>query len=218
MGKRGFTLIELLVVIAIVAILAAILFPVMTAAKLKANQSKCMNNMHQVGTAITMYADRNEGVYPFAWNKSNWNIWHIDTWRERIQPYLKSRNSLLCPVKTKAPPDKEIAKISGHYGMNVYVTMNDAATSYVGWRSVSSVPMPTRTILISENKDGDWSAEPWDNNSTGDAGQFWPYHGDSDTKGGIFAFCDGHAKFMSVETTQKAVGTVRFYFWKVRKY
>ena len=54
--KRGFTLIELLVVIAIIAILAAILFPVFAKARARAQDSACISNLKQIGTAVNMYA------------------------------------------------------------------------------------------------------------------------------------------------------------------
>ncbi|MCE5199105.1 MAG: prepilin-type N-terminal cleavage/methylation domain-containing protein [Armatimonadota bacterium] len=61
MKHRGYTLVELLVVVAIIAILAAMIAPVLMQAKEAARMRTCAENMRQLGFAITRYIDDNNG-------------------------------------------------------------------------------------------------------------------------------------------------------------
>jgi prepilin-type N-terminal cleavage/methylation domain-containing protein/prepilin-type processing-associated H-X9-DG protein len=63
-NKQGFTLIELLVVIAIIAILAAILMPVLNAAKKRAELINCLNNLREWGIGLHVYAADNNDLIP----------------------------------------------------------------------------------------------------------------------------------------------------------
>ena len=63
-ASRAFTLIELLVVIAIIAILASMLLPVLAKGKEAGKRITCVNHLHQLALATTMYAEENEGHFP----------------------------------------------------------------------------------------------------------------------------------------------------------
>jgi len=86
----AFTLIELLVVIAIIAILASMLLPSLSMAKLAGQRMACLNQFKQLGYAYTMYAQDNSGFLPPRSATTRWP--------QALYPYYRNVAILVCPT------------------------------------------------------------------------------------------------------------------------
>ena len=168
-SSRGFTLIELLVVIAIIAILAAILFPVFAQARESARATSCLSNIKQIGTAVYMYVQDYDEMYPHcdytlpAGSASPLNpnasggfalrVNHYK-WETWVLPYIKNTQIMFCPSR---PKDEEAWAVNGEVknGYALHIAVTGASNglvdrpSFLGG-SIAGVLQPADTFIVME--------------------------------------------------------------------
>jgi len=169
-AAEGFTLVEMLVVIAIIGILAALLLPVLSAAKDRARRTTCLNNLSQVNLGIHMYSDDANDASPSTATKHVWVYY-----KELMQGYVSLESAptnhselFVCPADTfhynfarddqvwfvrQGQHELPTSNFSSYIynGANEFTNMpaNPPLLGIAG-RKLTSIKHPVRTVLVTE--------------------------------------------------------------------
>ncbi len=202
-AAKGFTLIELLVVIAIIAILAAILFPVFARARERARQTSCLSNIRQMATALMMYVQDYDEMFPHRANTTEHDdVEHPDgstsnriRWYRAIYPYVNNVDIFTCPSARGLAWDGGCTSYIG-YGYNRGFCYHTSPPPI----SLADVEYPSETVVLADT--GYAPSPPRDASPMPYVfysriyyrTMIYPRH----NRGANMAFADGHARWTSI--------------------
>jgi general secretion pathway protein G len=190
--RRAFTLIEMLVVIAIIAVLAALLLPVLARARRQACRTQCISQMKQIAMAIQEYVGDWDSTYPYGRTAESAYLkmdpQTVPPWFDVLGPYVRNRDVLICPSDTgetypyaskgymkRTPP---FWKLYGGTSYD-YPGLNWGGVVLAGI-STSQVPRPALALLVVEYR-------PWHSDYDPNA-----YDARLDPATEHIVYCDGH--------------------------
>jgi prepilin-type N-terminal cleavage/methylation domain-containing protein/prepilin-type processing-associated H-X9-DG protein len=211
--SQAFTVMELLVVVAVIAVLAAILLPVLAQARERGRQIKCLNHENQITIAAILYADDNDGnmcgermgsestnVWPAPPKPNHGKAW---TWSFAILPYTAGSTNgqgdlWACPTRPpnwNASAEEVDDTVISSYGIAEDTFWGDYGSRGIHSCRITSISKPAQTILFGETC---WSGPgisarflDWTNNWIG----YWH------ARRCNFAFWDGHGEPLRAVTT-----------------
>jgi len=177
--SKAFTLIELLVVTSIIGILAALLLPAMGAAKAKAQQTVCMNNLRQINLGVHLYLDDQNNGSPGNTNATHSPFVSLTAYRQLINNDVGIKGASSPQDKVFAcPADKFFYDMSrggrGYVPQPMHEQSDHAFTSYafnagqftgpsttnvtytitnnygIAGQKLETVPHPAKTVMLAE--------------------------------------------------------------------
>lgn len=120
-SRSAFTLLELLAVMAVLALLISLLLPGLRAARMLAGRLSCASNLHQIGTAVILYAQANRGRFPETTHGQTAD----KSWIYTLAGFLQEVDAVrICPADAKRT--ERLREQLSSYILNEYVAVDHA--------------------------------------------------------------------------------------------
>lgn len=160
---RAFTLVELLVVLSVIAILAALVLPVLSRSKSSARRIQCVSNLRQLGLAGQMYWDENGGrafrwrggatnggqVFWFGWLENGGEGKRsFDPTQGALFPYLSGRGVEVCPALNYIQPRFKLKATGASFGYGYNLGLSAPAGQPPV--SVHRITRPTEFVFLAD--------------------------------------------------------------------
>ncbi len=228
--RLGFTLIELLVVIAIIAILAGLLLPALSRAKVKAHSIVCASNLKQLQLCWQLYVHDNNDVLPLnewfcndrincANEKDTWLVGNAFTetsptniQRGVLYQYNQSTGIYRCPGDRATVRDLGKQLRLWSYSMNSYMHNRSNPDYGFSYRKASAIRNPTSIFVFAHEHAGTIEDA---NFATAQPGNwYWQnFPATLHNNGNNFSFADGHVEYWKwVEPNTLKVSKQKFWF------
>lgn len=204
--NRAFTLVEMLVVIGVIGILAALIFPALSAAKNRAMRTTCLNNLKQINLGVHMYADDHGDVLTLVGTNTSPDVW--TDYKNWMKSYVGLNGAsspqdtlFTCPADTyyyfeyALIPQGRHSQPQYNYSSYAFNAGNTRAVTGqfpgIAGRKLTSIKNPARTVLVTEFS----SLDPysWHANQKESSGQA----GASGSRN-MMSFVDGHVEYIKM--------------------